>query len=130
MQHGGLLGEHSFINYWRFDQPLAVHLAKKGAHTQPVGVGQMELRGCTGVVVLSNVLHVPELEHPLFSARKELARRWAVLFVHLEQFGVAGEVATVHEGYIVLAGRVRGELFFLDDPAARQGPRSLQVYVN
>jgi hypothetical protein len=95
-----------------------------------VGVGQMELRGCTGVVVLSNVLHVPELEHPLFSVRKALAGRWAVLFAHLEQFGGAGEVAVIHEGCIVLTGWVRGELFFLEDPATRQGQRSLQVYIN
>jgi hypothetical protein len=39
------------------------------------------------VEVLSNVLHVPELEHHLFSVRKGLARRWDVLFAHPEQFG-------------------------------------------
>jgi hypothetical protein len=66
MHPGGSLGERALVNYRRFDQPLAVHLAKKGAHMQAVGVGQMELR-TTGAVVLSNVLHVPELDHPLFS---------------------------------------------------------------
>jgi hypothetical protein len=45
MHHGGSLGEREFINYRRLDQPLAVHLAKKGAHTQAVGVGLMQLRG-------------------------------------------------------------------------------------
>jgi hypothetical protein len=71
MHHGGSPCEqafiHAFTNNRRFDQPLAVHLAKKGAHTQAVGVGQMELRGCPGFVVPSNVLHVAELELPLFS---------------------------------------------------------------
>jgi hypothetical protein len=78
MHPGGSPGERAFVNYRRFDQPLAVHLAKKGAHTQAVGVGQMELRGCTGAVVLSNVLHVPELDHPLFLVRQALARGWDV----------------------------------------------------
>jgi hypothetical protein len=51
-----------------------VNLAKKGAHAQAVGVRQVELRGCTGTVVLGNVLHVPELDHPLLSVRQALAR--------------------------------------------------------
>jgi hypothetical protein len=115
MHPGGSLGERAFVNYRRFDQPLAVHLAKKGAHTQAVGVGQMELRGCTGAVVLSNVLHVPELDHPLFSVRQALARGWDVTFTHSKLFGSAEEVAVTHKGCIVLTGRGRGNLFFLDN---------------
>jgi hypothetical protein len=110
MHPGGSLGERAFVNYRRFHQLLAVHLAKKGAHTQAVGVGQMELRGCTGAVVLSNVLHVPELDHPLFSVRQALARGWDVTFTHFNLFGSAEEVAVIHEGCSVLTGRGRRKL--------------------
>jgi hypothetical protein len=33
IHHGGSLGKRAFIAYRRFNQPPAVHLAKKGAHT-------------------------------------------------------------------------------------------------
>jgi hypothetical protein len=115
MHPGGSLGESAFVNYRRFEQPLAVHLAKRGAHTQAVGVGQMELRGCTGTVVLSNVLHVPELDHPLFSVRQALACGWDVTFTHSKIIGSVEEVAVIHEGCIVLTGRGQGNLFFLDN---------------
>jgi hypothetical protein len=78
-------------------------------------VGQMELRGCTGAVVLSNVLHVPELDHPLFLVRQALARGWDVTFSHSKLFGSAEQVAVIHEGCIVLTGRGRGNLFILDN---------------
>jgi hypothetical protein len=75
----------------------------------------MELRGCTGAVVLSSVLHVPELDHPLLSVRPALARGWDVTFTHSKLFGSAEEVAVIHEGCLVLTGRGRGNLFFLDN---------------
>jgi hypothetical protein len=115
MHPGGSLGESAFVIYRRFEQPLAVHLAKRGAHAQAVGVGQMELRGCTGTVVLCNVLHVPELDHPLFSVRQALERGWDVTFTHSKIIGSAEEVAVIREGCIVLTGRRRGNLFFLDN---------------
>jgi hypothetical protein len=105
MHPGGSLGESAFVNCRRFEQPLAVHLAKRGAHTHAVGVGQMELRGCTGTVVLGNVLHVPELDHPLFSVRQALAHGWDVTFTHSKIIGSAEEVAVIHERRIVLTGR-------------------------
>jgi hypothetical protein len=84
-------------------------------YTHAVGVGQMELHSCTGTVVLSNVLHVPELDHPLFSVRQALARGWDVTFTHSKIIWSAEEVAVIHEGCIVLTGRGQGNLFFLDN---------------
>jgi hypothetical protein len=75
----------------------------------------MGLRGCTGVVVLSNMLHVLELEHPHFLVRQAVACGWEVLFALPEQFRGAGEVVVVHEGCVVLTGRARGQLFLFDD---------------
>jgi hypothetical protein len=66
-------------------------------------------------VVLSNVLHVPELEHPLFSVRQALARGWDVIFTHPESSKGAGGVAVVHKGCIMMTGKARGQLFFLED---------------
>jgi hypothetical protein len=80
-----------------------------------VVVGQMELRSCTGTVVLSNVLHVPELDHPLFSARQAIACGWDVTFTHSKIIGSAEEVAAIHEGCIVLTERGQRNLFFLDN---------------
>jgi hypothetical protein len=115
MHPGDSLGESAFVNYRRFEQPLAVHLAKRVAHTQAMGVGPMELRGCTGTVVLSNVLHVPGLDHPLFSVRQAIAPGWDVTFTNSNIIGSAEEVAVIHEGCIVLTGRGQGNLFFLDN---------------
>jgi hypothetical protein len=87
-----------------------------------VGAGQMELRGCTGAVVLSHMLHVPELDHQLFLVRQALAHGFDVTLTHPELFEVAGEVAVIYEVCVVLTRRAQRELFFLDDaPCVKAG---------
>jgi hypothetical protein len=115
MHPGGMLGTRAFGSYRKFDRPLVVHFAKKGTTAHAVGVGEMMLSGCSGPVVLPEVLHVPALQDPLFSVRAALSRRMSVHFCPREQPDRLDDVIITHDGRLCLTVRMYSGLYFLDE---------------
>jgi hypothetical protein len=69
-----------FHNYRRFDKRVNVHFGKRGVSAPALGVGALTLPGVNGPVLLPDVLHVPELEVPLFSVTAAVCCRLSVNF--------------------------------------------------
>jgi hypothetical protein len=61
MHPGGTLCARVFQQYQVLPRPLVVHFAKKSIIASAVGVGEMILHGCSGLVVLLEVQcwHMP-----------------------------------------------------------------------
>ena len=51
-----------------------VHFSKRGVVAHAVGLGDIELAGLAGDILLTEVLHVPDLADPLFC--DECSQHW------------------------------------------------------
>jgi hypothetical protein len=103
--------------------------AKRGATALAVGAGDMCLQGCSGPVVLKEVLHVPELQDPLFSVRAALSCRMSVHFCPGEQINSPGNVLVMQDKRLCFLGSKRGQLYFLDGQScvvAAMAPKNVQ----
>jgi hypothetical protein len=109
------LRTRAFGSYRKFARPLVVHFAKKGTTAHAVGVDKMLLSGCSGHVVLPEVLHVPALQDPLFAVRAALSRRMSVHFCPKDQPDSLDDVIITHYGRLCLTGRMYSGLYFLDE---------------
>jgi hypothetical protein len=85
MHPGGNDARMIFRGYKRLRYPILVHFGKRGTTAQAVGAGEMEIQGCSGPITLSYVLHVPELDGPLFFVRAALKRGLAIHFCPARQ---------------------------------------------
>ena len=109
-------GTGGFDRYRVLHPPQQVRFGKRGSVANAVGVGDMTVWGPQGAVVLSNVLHVPELAGPLFSVSSALNDGASVHFDPPAQRGGAHRVLLVHAGRVLLTASHKGGLYFLDAP--------------
>jgi hypothetical protein len=81
-----------------------------------VGIGELVLAGCLGPVALLEVLHVLDLESPLFSVEAALCRGLSVHFSPPAQPCGMDTVVIMHNGQMLFTAtsRVPEELYFLD----------------
>jgi hypothetical protein len=109
-------GTGIFKRYRKFEQPMPVQLAKRGVTATAVGVGELVLAGCLGPVVLSEVLHVPDLESPLFSVKVALHPGLSVHFSPPAQPCGMDKVVIMQHGQMLFTATSRGaeELYFLE----------------
>jgi hypothetical protein len=114
MHSGGGLRAGAFRNYRRFEQPVQVHFGKRGTLAPALGVGEMVLRGCAGLVVLASGLHVPDLVDPLFSVTAALRRGMSVHFCPPAQAGGKDDVPILQNGELAFTARAKGDLYYLN----------------
>jgi hypothetical protein len=115
MHSGGGQGAGMFANYHKFDEPVLVHFGKRGVTAPALGRGTLVIEGGNGALCLPDVLHVPELDHPLFSVKAALRRG---MWVHLVPSSLPGdtELAVVMQGQsVLLTATPRGDLFFINE---------------
>lgn len=104
------------LNYRPFEYPLPVRFGKRGVVADAVGDGDYAYDGPSGPVVFQNVLHVPELDRPLFSVSTALNAGMSVHFKAPPEPGGAHRVLLIRAGRVVLTASHRAGLYFLDAP--------------
>ena len=112
MSPGG--GMATFRNYRRLGVGIPVRFGKRGSAAQAVGIGDVSLHGVAGEVLLTNVLHVPELVGNLFSVSAALQHGAAVHFNPPAFLGAAHNVLLLQEGRVLLQATLRGGIYWLD----------------
>jgi hypothetical protein len=104
-------GAQAFRMYRKFNEPVLVYIGKRGVTAAAVGSGTMVLQGCEGFRMdanLPDLLHVPELDGPLFSAKAALRRGLSTHFWPPSIPGGADQVSLTQGGRTVLTAGARG----------------------
>jgi hypothetical protein len=88
-----------------------VQFGIRGAMAPALGVGNVSLRGCSGIETVHGVLHVPELAASLFSVSAAVREGMAVHF-RPDPNGIV--VVLQSHGRTVFTASEHNGLFFLD----------------
>jgi hypothetical protein len=91
------------------------HFGKRGVTAPALGRGTLVIEGGNGALCLPDVLHVPELDHPLFSVKAALRRGMSMHFVPSSLPGDT-ELAVVLQGQsVLLTATPCGDLFSINE---------------
>lgn len=116
MSPGGRHGCAAFHRYRKLMYPEKVHFGKRGIVADAVGVGDIVLAGPNGDMLLTDVLHVPDLAGPLFSVKSALDKGIAVHFDPPHRTGGNHTVLLLRKNRVLLTASQRSGLYFLDSP--------------
>jgi len=104
-------GAHAFSNY-RTLSGTRVRFGMAGAGAWAVGIGDLAVMGCAGLVTLTGVLHVPDLAGPLLSVSRMVADGCRVLF-ELAQDGQAHRAVVMRGSTAILSAGLFHGIYML-----------------
>ena len=89
---------------------------KRGIVADAIGKADIAIHGVAGELILSNVLHVPNLAGPLFSVQNALASTMSVHFHPPDEPCSHDRVDILHGHHVLFTADQRSGLYFIDSP--------------
>ena len=100
----------TFCSYRRLAVGIPVRFGKRGSAALAVGIGDVLIRGVAGELMMTDVLHVPELVGNLFSVSAAVQRGASVHFDPPAAHGGPPQVRLLHKGKVCASVFAGGDL--------------------